>query len=302
MDLLIIGGSGQLSGNLVQHALAQGHRVWTLSRGRRPVPQGVTALKADREDQEQFRAAMESAGMRWDAAIDCVCMNAVHARQDIDVVSCYTDRMAVVSTDSVYHTFHKTVPQTEDAPCYMDDGGYGHHKRMMEEIFLAKGGNLRWTIFRPGHIFGPGFEIGCYPEHSRQKGLLAHIRADKPLRLVDAGRFLIHPIYVDDMSLALLDCLDKPDAVREIFCIGGPEVIPNSEYFVQIGEILGHPVTIEEIPLEGYLEANPQYSGHLCQRSYDLTKLRRAGVRTPSMPLREGLRRHIQWLDQRDGV
>lgn len=302
MNLLIIGGSGQLSGRLVQLALEQGHKVWTISRGKRPMPSGVTALTADREEPEQFSKALAEANVKWDAAIDCICMKATHARQDLTVLPAYTRRLAVVSTDSVYHPYHKSVPQTEEADCYMDDGGYGHHKRMMEEVFLAEGAHMDWTIFRPGHIFGPGFEIGCFPEQSRQKGLLAHMRADKPLRLVGGGKFLIHPIYVDDMALALLDCLDKPKAVREIFCIGGPEAVPNYEYYVQMGELLGHPAIIEEIPLEGYLEANPVYSGHLCQRSYDLSKLRNAGIRMPAMSLREGLKRHIAWLDQRDGV
>lgn len=302
MDLLIIGGSGQLSGRLVQLALEQGHRVWTISRGKRPMPSGVTALTADREEPEQFSRALAEANVKWDAAIDCICMNENHARQDLTVLPAYTRRLAVVSTDSVYHPAHKSVPQTEEADYYMDDGGYGHHKRMMEEVFLSAGAHMDWTIFRPGHIFGPGFEIGCFPEQSRQKGLLAHMRADKPLRLVGGGKFLIHPIYVDDMALALLDCLDKPKAVREIFCIGGPEAVPNAEYYVQMGELLGHPAIIEEIPLEGYLEANPVYSGHLCERSYDLSKLRNAGIRMPAVSLREGLKRHIAWLDQRDGV
>ena len=34
---------------------------------------------------------------------------------------------------------------------------------------------------RPGHIYGPGFKLGCFPEHSRQDGLLSHIREGKPL-------------------------------------------------------------------------------------------------------------------------
>jgi len=41
-------------------------------------------------------------------------------------------------------------------------------------------------------------------------------------------------------------------------------------------------VTIEEIPLAGYLEAHPQFSGHLCHRAYSLEKLRR----TRPVPMR----------------
>ena len=235
--------------------------------------------------------------MHWDAAIDCICMNADNARQDLTLLPAFTQRLAVVSTDSVYHPAHKTVPQSEDAPRYMDDGGYGAHKRQMEEAFLADKTSLAWTIFRPGHIFGEGFLPGCFPEQSRQADLLSHMRADKPLRLVGGGAYLIHPIYVDDMALALLDCLDKKAAEGEIFCIGGPEAVPNRGYYEILGDLLGHPAKIEAIPEEGYLAAHPECSGHLCQRCYCLDKLRASGVRMPDMPLREGLRRQVAWLD-----
>lgn len=297
MKLLIIGGSGQLSGRLAELAIGQGHEVWAVTRGSKPLPAGVHPLRADRGDDAALHAALAAAGIRWDAAIDCICMNAVHARQDIALLPAFTGRLAVVSTDSVYHPLHKSVPQNESASCYMADGGYGHHKRQMEQVFEQEGNALAWTIFRPGHIFGPGFKPGCFPEHSRQDDLLAHIRADKPLRLVGGGRCLIHPIYVDDLALALLDCLQNPRTHREIYCIGGPEAVPNAAYYALLGEITGHPVTIKSIPEEGYLAAHPEYSGHLCQRSYDLTKLREAGVRMPSMTLREGLKRQVEWLE-----
>lgn len=297
MNLLIIGGSGQLSRRVAELALTQGHEVWTVTRGKRPVPAGCTSLIADRSDDDALRAALSSAGVAWDAAIDCICMNAANARQDLTVLPAYTRRLAVVSTDSVYHPSCKTVPQAEDAPRYMDDGGYGAHKRQMEEAFLADKTSLAWTIFRPGHIFGEGFLPGCFPEQSRQAELLAHMRAGKPLRLVGGGTYLIHPIYVDDMALALLDCLDKPQAVNEIFCIGGPDIVSNRAYYEVLGDILGCPAVIEEIPEDGYLAAHPECSGHLCQRCYCLDKLQASGVRMPDTSLREGLRRQVAWLE-----
>ena len=297
MRLLIIGGSGQLSGRLAELAVQAGHEVWALSRGRRPLPAGVHGLTADRSDDAAVLRALQSAGVQWDAAVDCTCMNPANAWQDLALLSAFTRRLAVVSTDSVYHPLHKAVPQTEDAPAYMDDGGYGANKRQMEQVFEQADTPLRWTIFRPGHIFGPGFLAGCFPEHSRQRGLIGHIRAGRPLRLVGGGRYLIHPIYVDDLALALLSCLTLKAAENRIFCIGGPEAVTNAAYYECLGKLLGVPVTIEAIPEEGYLEAHPEYSGHLCHRSYDLTRLRQAGIRMPDTPLAEGLRRQLAWLE-----
>ena len=296
MKLLIMGGSGALSRRVAELALAAGHQVWTLTRGVHPLPEGVHALLADREDNASVRSALASAQTCWDACIDCTGRTPETARQDVAIVSRHTSRFVVVSTDSVYDPHHKTVPQDESNAHYLTDGGYGATKRLMEAVFEASGVN--YTVFRPGHIFGEGFQLGCYPEHTRQPDLLAHIRAGKPLRLVGGGEFLIHPIYVDDLALALLDCIANPAAYRQTFCIGGADVVTNADYYRLTGRIIGCDVTVEEIPLPGYLEAHPQYSGHLCHRSYDLTKLRTAGVRMPSTTLEEGLRRQIAWLEK----
>ena len=295
MKLLILGGSGQLSGRVAELALMQGCEVWTLTRGLRPLPVGVHGLTADREDAASVRSAVENADTRWDACIDCTGRTPESAAQCVEIISRYTNRFVVVSTDSVYHPDFKTVPQNEGNEHYLTDGGYGATKRLMEEAFIAS--DLNYTIFRPGHIFGAGFQLGCYPEHSRQPDLLQHLRAGKPLRLVGGGEFLIHPIFVDDLALALLDCMDKPAAFRQVFCIGGADVVTNADYFRLLGRIIGVDVTIQTIPLEGYLAAHPQYSGHLCHRCYDMTKLREAGVRVPCTSLEEGLREQISWLE-----
>lgn len=295
MKLLILGGSGQLSGRVAELALGQGHEVWTLTRGQRPLPKGVHALTADREDDAYVRRAIDGANTCWDACIDATAFNRHAAEQCAEIISRYTQRFVVVSTDSVYDPHFKTVPQDESNGHYLHDSGYGASKRQMEEGFIAS--SLNYTIFRPGHIFGAGFQLGCYPEHSRQPDLLAHMRAGKPLRLVGGGEFLIHPIHVDDLALALLDCIDKPAAFRQIFCIGGVDVVTNADYFRLLGQLIGVDVTIEPIPLEGYLDAHPQYSGHLCHRCYDLTKLRDAGVRMPSTTLADGLQEQIKWLE-----
>ncbi len=295
MKLLILGGSGQLSGRVAELALTQGHEVWTLTRGLRKLPEGVHSLVADRTDDATIRRAMEEADTRWDACLDCTAQNPAHAAQCVEIISRYTDRFVVVSTDSVYHPAYKEVPQNESNEHYLRDGGYGATKRLMEEVFIAS--DLNYTIFRPGHIFGAGFQAGCYPENSRQSDLLPQMRAGVPLRLVGGGEFLIHPIYVDDLALAILDSIDKLAAFRQVFCIGGAEVVTNADYYRTLGKILHVDVTIETIPLEGYLEAHPQFSGHLCNRCYDMTKLREAGIRVPCTSLEEGLRAQAAWLD-----
>ena len=86
----------------------------------------------------------------------------------------------------------------------------------------------------------------------------------------------------------------------KLLVIGGPDVITNAEYYHTLGRILQTQAVIESIPLEGYLDAHPECSGHLCHRSYTLDKMIRHGLRLPRTTLEEGLRLQVQWLDKQE--
>lgn len=299
---LIIGGSGGLSGRLA--VLAQEHYdVWTLTRGKRALPEGITPITADRENADSFQTAVLEQNTRWDVVFDCICMNEQHAKQDLQVLSKVTDRLVVISTDSVYDPAQKRTPQNEQGIFIEEQGApsdcsYAGNKRKMEHVFLnyfkEATDVLRITLFRPGHIYGPGFLLGCFPEHSRQENLVQLIQNNKPLRLVGGGIYLTQPIFVDDLANTMLNCVDKEKTYNEIFCIGGPEAVENKRYYEIIGELLGTAVTVAEVPLTGYVKAHPDFAGHLCHRIYDLSKLKEAGVPLPAITLREGIKKTLQ--------
>lgn len=307
MKALIIGGSGALSGELAKQLLEE-HEVWTLTRGNRPLADGVHSLVCDRNDRRAFEETLLGTKMKWDAVFDCICMNREHAVDDIGVLEKVTDRLVVVSTDSVYDPGHKKIPQAEDGEFIEEDGlteacSYGGNKRRMEHVFIdymsSAGHKMRITIFRPGHIYGKGLKLGCYPECSRSDELVDMMKAGRHLPLVGLGTYIIQPIYVKDLAEVMIECVDNAKCFDEIFCIGGPERIENRTYYEILAGLLGVEVTFTEIPLQGYSAAHPEFAGHLCHRCYDLTKLKNTGIRLPYRTLREGLGEAISEKDSR---
>lgn len=295
MRILVVGGSGFVSSWLCKTALARGCEVWAITRGARKIPEGVHGLIADRNDEAQLRSVLEKVNMTFDAVLDCICFNANQAEIDLNVFSAISKHIIVISTDSVYHPSHKKVPQDENGTGYMEDGGYGALKREMELAFVQDAGRrMAYTIFRPGHIFGAGSYLGCFPEQSRQPDLLEQIREGKPMRLVGGGEYLIHPIYAEDLVRVMLDCIGNEKTYNQIFCIGGPDVIRNRDYYEAIATIVGVDIQIETIDEDGYLEKYPQYSGHLCHRAYTLEKLAQTGIALPDTRLYNGLKKHIE--------
>lgn len=293
MNILIIGGSGFLSGTLAHRAITAGHRVWTVTRGRRPQPDGVSALIADRHDPAGFAAALAEAQVRWDLAVDCIAFDADDLRQDVAVLAQRAGQLVYISTDFVYDPLRRRFPQDETAKGYLA-AGYGGLKRQ-GELALAEAdtGGMAWTILRPCHIYGPGSQLGCLPAHGRDPELIARLRRGEALRLVGGGRFLQQPVLAGDLARVILEAAGNPKTFGQTFNVAGPDIVESREYYQIIAATLGVPLKIEELPVETYHAAHPEAASFLCHRIYDLSKLAAAGVTPPQTSLTDGLRVHV---------
>lgn len=87
-------------------------------------------------------------------------------------------------------------------------------KGLVEEAVRASG--LAYTIIRSGLVFG---EDDAFVNH-----LAMQLRANPLIFLMPGrGEVVLHPIYIDDVVLAVARSLDSPDAVDLTIEIGGPE-------------------------------------------------------------------------------
>ena len=223
MKLLVIGGSGFVSGTVVREALTRNAQVWTVTRGQRPMPDGVTALVADRRDRDTFAKVINDAGETWDLVVDCIGFEPEDAEQDIQVFRERAKQLIFVSTDFVYDPDYRQFPQGEDTDHYLtpDSGegslAYGGKKRACELAFIhGDTGPMMWMIVRPCHIYGPGSKLGCLPMHGRDENLIAKLKAGEALKLVGGGHFLQQPIYVDDLAQVILNLYSNDQANGEV--------------------------------------------------------------------------------------
>lgn len=295
-NILIIGGSGFLSGTLARQALAEGHHVWTLTRGQRPALDGVTALTADRHDSAAFSQAVAQAGVRWDMAVDCIGFAPEDIQQDVEALAPLVAHLIFVSTDFVYDPARRRFPQGEETDGYLTEG-YGGLKRQCEVALMnAETTAMRWTVVRPCHIYGPGSALGCLPAHSRDKALIARLQSGEPLQLVGGGHFLQQPILARDLAVTILSMQRNPATYGQIFCAAGPEIVESREYYRIIAEILGVEMQSTEIPVDVYRSAYPESAPFLCHRIYDLQKLKACSAAMPQTCLAQGLREHVESL------
>jgi nucleoside-diphosphate-sugar epimerase len=296
LKILVIGGSGFLSGTIVSSALALGHQVWALTRGRRPLPTGVHGLVANRGNHTAFAQALAGAQTYWDMAVDCIGFAPADIQQDITVLTPLAQHLVFVSSDFVYDPARRRIPQPEETDAYLTEG-YGGQKRRCEEALIAVGtSTLPWTIVRPCHIYGPGSQLGCLPRHSRDTQLIERLRAGEPLQLVGGGYFLQQPVFAADLAQTILSMAGRPATYGQIFGVAGPDIVESRTYYRLIADILGVELGIVEIPVDAYLHDHPEAAPFLCHRVYDLHKLRESDLTAPQTPLEHGLRSHIASL------
>lgn len=295
MNLLIVGGSGFLSGTLARLAVAHHHDVTILTRGQRPAPDGVRQLTADRHDAETFAAAVAEADQRWDLVVDCICFTAEDAKQDLRVFADRTDRLVVISTDFVFEPTRRQSPQPEEGVFRQDDS-YGAHKRRAERALIEGGGAVPWLVLRPGHIYGPGSQLGCLPLHGRDPELIDRLKRGETLRLVNGGAFVQQPIFAPDLAATILGCADGGAMPSAVYNVAGPDTVPSSRYYEHVAEALGVECNIDDQPTEPYLAQHPDHVQFCVDRVLALEKLRESKLPVPATPLAEGLKMHVEDL------
>lgn len=299
--LLIVGGSGFLSGTLARRAVARGYRVWTITRGQRPLLKDANSLVADRHDQAAFEAAVASANVTWDLVIDCIAFEPADVQQDIAVFRDRARHFVFVSTDFVYNPTGRQLPQSEDTDRYTL-AGYGRNKRLGEtELIYGEDIGFPWTIVRPTHIYGPGSELGCLPLHSRDPELIGRLKVGETLRLVGGGHFLQQPILARDLADVILDLRANECTFGQVYNVAGPDIIESRRFYAIIANLLDVSLTIEEVPVYQVRIEHPEVEPFLCHRIYDLSRLEACGVPLPGTPLEQGLREHVESM-QRDGI
>ncbi|WP_449408576.1 NAD-dependent epimerase/dehydratase family protein [Microbacterium maritypicum] len=193
-DVLILGGTGWLSGRIAQRWLLSGATVTCLARGGRPAPDGATLVIGDRDAADVFDIV---AAQDWDHVVD-VSSRADHVRAAVETLGDRAARWTYVSSMSVYAD-DATVNADETAPLLdaAEPGteyDYGAEKVAAEEAVRTLGD--RALIVRPGLIVGdgdPSDRFGYWAAAFLRDG-------DGTVLLPEAGDRLTQVIDVDDLA------------------------------------------------------------------------------------------------------
>ncbi|MEV6326850.1 NAD-dependent epimerase/dehydratase family protein [Streptomyces sp. NPDC051909] len=209
MEILVIGGTRYFGKRLIARLLDAGHRVSVLNRGSSPAPEGVTELRADRNDEKALESVL--AGRAFDVVVDQVCYTPRQAAVATRVFAGRTRRYVMTSTVEVYEYEDSAVPVAEGAvdpaavavdptlpwedPEFLD-AHYGEGKRQAEAVFAA-GAEFPWASVRVAHVLGGADDFTGRVAHYAER-----VRAGEPIAVPPVNRPATY-VYVEEIAAFL---------------------------------------------------------------------------------------------------
>src|SRR5690606_32915935 len=133
MNILFVGGTGQISLPCVELALAAGHKVSVFNRGQRhePLPPGVESITGDMKDPASYCRLGER---DWDVVAQFMVFTPAQMQQDIDVFTGHTGQYIFISSASVYEKNPYAYITTEATPAVNPYWPYSQAKIACEEL------------------------------------------------------------------------------------------------------------------------------------------------------------------------
>ncbi|WP_165452568.1 NAD-dependent epimerase/dehydratase family protein [Paenibacillus thalictri] len=306
MKVLVLGGTGLISSQIVVRLLEAGHDVSVFNRGKRPLPYGdsVASVVGDKSDAEGFTAIARSLDV--DAVIDMISFDAQDARVTVNAFQHTVQQIIFCSSSAAYKRPYKSVPIREDAEDLFDDPsfGYAFGKAEMERYLqqVAAEGIVPVTIIRPSLTYGIGASnVGVL----RQNYNIVHrIKNRKPLVMFGDGTTPWSFTFAPDLAKAFVGAVGNKMTYGQAYHATSDEIHIWQDLYTAFGEVLGIEPEIVHISSDLLKAANPDLFSHLYyEKSYcglfDNTKVKRD---IPSfkaeISLRAGLDMMVDWYER----
>ena len=301
MKILMIGGTHFIGRAAVTDLSARGHEVVVMNRGQRgEYPDAARSIRCDKDDRQSFGDVLKSDS--WDAVIDTILSD-----EDLlfafEHLSGRIQRFIHTGSIGVYIT-QAPVPASENSPLAAHDEVFNFNHKLKQDMVLMRlhgEHGFPGTSLRMSYIYGPGMVLlegwgGRSAEYFRM------LRDRQTILLANDGRALLHPGYVTDLARAFGDVLQSPQAIGQIYNIGGPYALMMRDYIGLIAKQLNVEPRIEYATPEEIAKRYPDQVDHrgllfACEHMCcDIGKARQELGWQPTMSLETGLAKSIDWM------
>ena len=308
MNVLLIGGTGQISSGIVKSLKKRGAQITAFNRGKTDdrMGDGVERVHGDRNEAGAFAKAL---GTRtFDVVIDMICFNPTQAAAGIEAFAGKTGHFIFTSTVCSYGNTQTELP-THEGITQRPHSTYGKDKLTCEQMFLKAHAEKKFavTILRPSHTFGPGG--GIINNLGWSPTFVDRLRKGKPIIVSGDGHGLWQSAFADDVGVGFAYACGRSKCFGEAYNIVGDPVVTWDQYTQNTAAALGAPAAkIVHIPTDLLLALAPKRYSPLAEifqyhGVYSNEKIYRdIPEYKPRTPYADAVRATVAWMEKNDRV
>jgi len=298
LNILFIGGTGQISYPCVERAVAQGHQVSVFNRGKREsaLPQGVQSIVGDLAGPEYAGLAEKN----FDVVCQFIAFTPDQVERDIEIFTGHCGQYVFISSASVYEKPARHYVITEATPAINPYWPYSQAKIECEKRLQDSRG-LAWTIVRPSHTVRTGLPIMIGDSDIMARRMLD----GEPTIVAGDGHTPWTLTRSVDFAVPFVGLFGKEAALNDIFHITSDRAHIWDDIQKTIARMLGVEAKIVHVPTDTLVRYIPEWIGPLTGDKawtaiFDNSKVKRvAGDFQCAESLEEILAEPIGHLQQR---
>lgn len=302
LRLLFLGGTGIISTAAAERAVALGHQVTLLNRGKtakRTAPQGAEVLQGDVRDAAAVQKALGK--RQFDAVADFLAFTPEHAGASVEQFRGRTEQYVFISSASAYQKPPAQLPILESTPLRNPFWQYSRDKIACEDLLMRayREDGFPVTVVRPSHTYDRTAIplTGGWTDIHR-------MRQELPVVVHGDGTSLWTLTHSRDFAYAFVGLLGRPQAVGESYTITSDEFLPWDQIYRLLASSAGVPepelvhVASETIAAHDH-ELAPTLLGDKAHSViFDNSKVKSlVPGYCAQIPFSEGARKIIAWHD-----
>lgn len=306
MRVLILGGTGVISREIVGQLLSNGHHVIVYNRGHQSLPflQYVEQIIGDRRNPQQFQDQMKQ--IQCDVVIDMISFTQTDAQETVSAFRDHVSQIIICSSVAAYKRPFQTIPTVEaserlfDTPVFQ----YSYQKAELERYVqrVVQEEQLPITVIRPSLTYGVGgMNVGVLRQNV---GIVERIRQGKPLVMFGDGTTPWNFTFSADLAQAFVGAVGNPRTYGQAYHVTNDTIHIWNDLYIEFGKVLGKEPNIVHLPTEVLYLAIPDLFGHLMFEKmyaglFDNTKIKRdVPSFNPTISLHDGLEGMLKWYEE----
>lgn len=309
MKILILGGTGVISREIVRQGVELGHDITIVNRGSKksPFEDKIKVIVGDRSDKEAFAKLM--ADVDADVVIDMICFTPDDAKQTVELFKGRVKQIIVTCSVAGYKRPYKSYPIREEFEELWDDPTfvYGYNKGLIEKYLqeeMKSGSSTAITIIRPSLTFGPG--AANFGILRQNRNLVRRIREGKPVVMVGEGVIPWSFTFTPDLAAGFLLACGNEKTYNDYFHVTNTEIVHWEDLYRAVGKAVGKEPKLYYISSHLLREAYPAVCQHLNVEKvyfsvFSNDKFQAAAPEyQPKVSLDEGVKTLVEWWEETD--